>query len=221
MKKHGYPDKSIVLEWGNQKSAVDIAIVSKDYKTPIAIFEIKGYKTPQNIRAGIIQMQRACTSLNLSVPVSLVFGTKQAPYFEVVDISDIVFRNEEIDVESMMRSESSSEPISYDAVQSASLGKEILKKHQDKKERIDRIIPFCWFWIPLIAIALLLLDAFNIYVFTTERLAFFGALLIILLLPFFSEISFKDFSVKIGDRFKKKNEQELELTQKQHKSKNK
>ena len=149
-------------------------------------------------------MQRACISLNLSVPVSLVFGTKQPPYFEVVDISDIVFRDEEIDIASIMNSEPSVEPISYDAVQSASLGKEILKKHQDKKERMDRIIPFCWIWIPLIAIALLLLDAFNIYVFTTERLVFLGVLLIVILLPFFSEISFKDFSVKIGDRFKKK-----------------
>ena len=65
-----------------------------------------------------------------------------------------------------------------------------------KKKRRDYLKAVCWIIIPIIVIALLVLDALGIYIFNSERLMVLGIGLLIILLPFFSEVSLKDFSVK-------------------------
>ena len=50
--------------------------------------------------------------------------------------------------------------------------------------------------VPLTAIVLLVLDALEIYTFNTERLLVLGTGLVTILLPFFSEITVKDLTVK-------------------------
>ena len=194
--KHGYPKDRIVFEWGRKQCAVDIVIVADDLKTPIAAFEIKGTKSRQTIVTGIRQMKRAAEQLSLSVPMSLVFGIKQPPFFQVLDISDIVYREEDVSAEEVMSTKESSVPLSYDVINSSALGKNALKKEEAKKEKLDRFGKVCWTWIPILAAIILLLDAVNFYELTTERLMVLGALLIVILLPFFSELSLGDFSVK-------------------------
>lgn len=54
----------------------------------------------------------------------------------------------------------------------------------------------CWIIIPVIAAALLALDALGIYRFNAERLTVLGIGLVIILLPFFSEITLKGICVK-------------------------
>ena len=51
-----------------------------------------------------------------------------------------------------------------------------------------------------IALVLLFLDAFNVYEITPLRLIVLGAVVIIVLLPFFSEISLKDITLKRRDK---------------------
>lgn len=62
-----------------------------------------------------------------------------------------------------------------------------------RKQNLKRV---CWIILPIALIALLILDATGIYTFTAERLLVLGVGLLIILLPFFSEISVKDVSVK-------------------------
>ena len=66
------------------------------------------------------------------------------------------------------------------------------KKHRKR----NNTYLICWLIIPLIVIALLTLDGLGIYTFTTERLIVLGAGLLVMLLPFFSEITIKNFSIK-------------------------
>lgn len=63
-----------------------------------------------------------------------------------------------------------------------------------KKKRSLKTV--CWILLPIAVIALLVLDAIGIYSFTVERLLVLGVGLIIVLLPFFKEISVKNVSVK-------------------------
>lgn len=65
-----------------------------------------------------------------------------------------------------------------------------------KKRRSDCLKAVCWILVPIVVTGLLLLDAFGIYSFSTERLAVLGVVLLIVLLPFFSEITVKDLSIK-------------------------
>lgn len=201
--KHGYPEESIIFEWGNKECAVDIVVVADDIKTPIAAFEIKGKKTKQTINYGITQMKKAADVLSLSVPMSLVFGTDHAPFFQVIDVSDIIHRNEDFDIEYLLNEKEKYEPISYKTINSSSVGKRILKKTEERKKRLDWLAKICWFIILPISVLLFFLDAFNVYSFSNERLFFLGVVIVVAVLPFYSEFSIKDFSVKRNNKDKK------------------
>ena len=69
-------------------------------------------------------------------------------------------------------------------------------KTEYRKKRFDRLGVICWIILPVFALFLLLLDGFGLYSFTTERLIVLGAILIVVLLPFFNEITIKNLSVK-------------------------
>lgn len=71
-------------------------------------------------------------------------------------------------------------------------------KTVQKKRRTDYLKTVCWMIVPAIVVALLVLDALGVYSFNTERLIVLGVGLLMILLPFFSEITVKDISVKRG-----------------------
>ncbi len=70
------------------------------------------------------------------------------------------------------------------------------KKGTNKKNRFVRLGIICWIVIPVAVMILLILDGLGVYAFTTERLIVLGAGLLVILLPFFSEITVKNLSVK-------------------------
>ncbi len=70
------------------------------------------------------------------------------------------------------------------------------RSHSGKNNRTDYLKIICWFIVPLIVTVLLVLDALGIYLFNTERLIVLGIGLLNILLPFFSEITVKDLSMK-------------------------
>ena len=65
-----------------------------------------------------------------------------------------------------------------------------------KKKCKDYLKTVCWIIIPILDIALLVLDALGIYIFNSERLMVLGIGLLVILLPFFNEISLINLSVK-------------------------
>lgn len=65
-----------------------------------------------------------------------------------------------------------------------------------KKRCKDYLKTVCWIIVPIIVVALLVLDALSLYIFNSERLMVLGIGLLIILLPFFNEISLKNLSVK-------------------------
>ena len=70
---------------------------------------------------------------------------------------------------------------------------------RSKKKRRNGIYLICWKIIPMAVTVLLILDGFGVYSFNTERLLVIGSGMLVLLIPFFSEIKLKDFSIKKGE----------------------
>lgn len=70
------------------------------------------------------------------------------------------------------------------------------KNTHNKKRHADYLIIVSWIIVPLIIALFVVLDALGIYTFNTERLIVLGIGLIIILLPFFNEITLKDISLK-------------------------
>lgn len=66
----------------------------------------------------------------------------------------------------------------------------------DKKHCFCCLKSVCWLVCPAIIITLLILDGLGVYTFNTERLVALGMGLLVILLPFFEEITIKNFSIK-------------------------
>lgn len=169
LKRHGYPESCIALEWGTRQCTIDVAILAKDEITPIAIYEIKGSKTPQTIKHGISQLSRASQMLNFTVPCNLVFSKRLEPYFEAIDVSDIIYNKSELDVSSIMEEHPVSTPISYKNMQLGISSKTFIRKQEIKQEHIDKLKPICWIVIPILVLIILVLDALHIYKLTFEK----------------------------------------------------
>lgn len=73
---------------------------------------------------------------------------------------------------------------------------DVSDNHANQKSKVDCLKYVCWIIVPIITAALIVLDALNIYTFNVERLVVLGIGLLVVLLPFFSEITVKDISVK-------------------------
>ena len=73
------------------------------------------------------------------------------------------------------------------------------KELSKKKKNFNYIHIICWIAIPTVITALLVLDGLRLYMFNTERLVIIGSCVFVVLIPFFKEITIKDFSFKKGD----------------------
>ncbi|MBP3304864.1 MAG: hypothetical protein J6L24_02740 [Oscillospiraceae bacterium] len=78
-----------------------------------------------------------------------------------------------------------------------------MKKHKSasstkrRKRLASNVLKIiCLILVPIVIAVLLILDAFDVYIFSRERLLVLGIGLLIILLPFFSEISLKGLTVK-------------------------
>ena len=78
----------------------------------------------------------------------------------------------------------------------ASASSNSAKKPYRKKRRRDSLKQICWCVFPLAVMLLLVADGIGVYIFTTERLLVLGACILVILLPCFSEISIKDFTMR-------------------------
>lgn len=65
-----------------------------------------------------------------------------------------------------------------------------------RKKHIDILRLICWTIIPLITFTLLVFDALMVYTLTDKRMIVLGVVLAVILLPFFSEITIKNLSLK-------------------------
>ena len=64
------------------------------------------------------------------------------------------------------------------------------------RKRLNSISLICWVIIPCAIIPMLILDGVGLYTFNTERIIVLGVGVLVVLIPFFSEITVKNFSIK-------------------------
>lgn len=212
----GYPASRIVNEFGKiPYGIVDFAIMDIDCKTPIAFYEVKSKLGVRNFIAHkgfnslISSFQKLCKFYGMIVPCFLVYKETQEEKFSVVDLTKFV-GGEKLPDSSIAHKilfEEASELPAYRYNNSGEI-KKAIRRAETKQKRIDQIKPICWGIFPLIAIALLILDALEIYTFTAMRLIVIGVTVLLILLPFFSEISIKDISLKRKDRKDKGNNED-------------
>lgn len=197
----GYPEDKIIQNWGKYNRGLDLVVLGKDAVTPIVAFEIKrAWPTESSSANKIITVLRSkIRHYKLEIPIFLAITINGSDDFALFDLSEKMNENEDI---SSNATASMTNLPSYRNLLNATQSIVTNQVEVRKKRFIDGYKIVCWVVIPIVGIALTLLDRFQIMYITTERLIVWGATLLMVMLPFFSEISIKDFSLK---REKKEN----------------
>lgn len=191
---HGYPAESIVTEWRVERSLIDIAILDEDRSMPVAIYEVKGLKTSDSLKNGIQQLRRYLIYLGYPVEAGLVFSLEEPPYFEFIDIKtaqNILKKKEEILEHHILPSEL----ISYKILKNSAEPK-IRNARKEKKEKTLSTFNWIAWGMAFLTFIFLILENFGILTFTTERMIVYGIVLVLVVLPFYSELKFGDLSLK-------------------------
>lgn len=74
-------------------------------------------------------------------------------------------------------------------------GIEMKNLSQRKRRNHNYIRLICWIILPVAIITVLILDALKLYTFNTERLIVMGVCILVVLIPFFKEITVKNISI--------------------------
>ena len=205
---HGYPKNKILNGFAVTKLLhVDVVVFDKNATAPIAFFEIKsGRLSIERINRVVKYFKDIIISTGLNVPCYLVRFLNEEK-FQIFDLTDYI--NYELPTSTQQIFDKEIDLPAYETQTMRVEVKNKIKRQIDSKKKIDALKIFSWVIIPLVSILLQVLDSLGIYEFNTERLIILGATVIIALLPFFSEISFKDFSVK-REKEKKEDKESLE-----------
>lgn len=195
LKKHGYPEDRIVTEWGNGKYRIDIAVLDNNRAMPVAIYEVKGTKTKESFNSGLAQLRRYMDFLGYPVEAGLVFSKSISPFFEFVNLSG---QYNDIQSDQKMVDElisTAAEPISYENIRLSAEPKiqNSLKKKKERKLNTFNIVSWVMAFVTFV---FLVLEFLGIIAFTTERMIVYGIVILLTILPFYSELKFGDLSLK-------------------------
>lgn len=210
----GYRNSQLVREFRtiNKRYIPDVVILDEETNLPKICFELKiGNKRRESILKAINGMKYLYKEFISLERFFIVYWSKEKERNEYYDISKIII-NDLIDVKEEI--DNIMKGITTD-IFAGNYDGLLIKTHSIYKNKPSNNLNFIkndlnanrnneLFKIVSIIIAvivmfaIIVLDAIGLYIVTYERLILIGMFVIILLLPFISEVSYKDFSLKIN-----------------------
>ena len=191
---HGYPKESIVLEGQvDTRRFVDFIINDIDTGLPMMMIEMKscGERTQTAVRQLAFDSLKRYYNKNAS-PIKAVAAIldREKKKLEFIDYTEAV-KEDNFD-----RAVNDYSLPPYDILTIGARQKAINQQKEKQKRNITVLKVLCWGIFPLVCLALVLLDAFGIYTFSTLRLIAIGAVAVITLIPCFKEIKIGEISLK-------------------------
>ena len=191
---HGYPKESIVLEGQvDTRRFVDFIINDIDTGLPMMMIEMKscGERTQTAVRQLAFDSLKRYYNKNAS-PIKAVAAIldREKKKLEFIDYTEAV-KEDNFD-----RAVNDYSLPPYDILTIGARQKAINQQKEKQKRNITVLKVLCWGILPLVCLALVLLDAFGIYTFSTLRLVAIGAGAVITLIPCFKEIKIGEISLK-------------------------
>ena len=183
LKRIGYPTETIVPEWKNKNNRIDIVVMDQDTQIPLMIVECKSVPNSHSMDAAANQLRRYVDTLDYPVKAYAAFLGTNGKMVEFYD-----FTKKRNDYKVPISECGPTDLPSYEEIRTGAESKYINAQKKQKRRYINGLKLFCWGIIPILIVALFILDVFSLYPLTTERLILFGILILSLLLPFFGEI---------------------------------
>ncbi|MEI6610312.1 MAG: hypothetical protein WCO53_11295 [Deltaproteobacteria bacterium] len=200
--EHGYPQNSIAVEYQIGESyRVDIAVIDPTTNVPIQLFEIKSRKNYDNIEFGKEQLKKFLSQLkNKYIPIYLVFPKSAEPFFEV----------ERVDVTTQDKTSEQEKKaafiVDYKSQRNARIAEEVVIVNKDKNTTVDALKITCWISAAIIFLTEILAKIKIITLDGNDMVAF-GAIVILILIPFASKLKILGLEFeRLTDKENKKNE---------------
>ena len=190
----GYPKEGIVLEGQiDSRRFADFLINDVDTGLPLMIMEVKssGERTQSSVRQlAFSSLQRYYNKATTPVKAVAAILDRQKENLEFIDFTDAVKEND------FDRAINNYKLPPYEILKIGARQKIINKEKEKQKQRFNVLKVLCWGVLPLVCLALVLLDAFGVYTLSTLRLITVGAGAIATLIPCFKEIKIGEISLK-------------------------
>ena len=192
--QRGYPKNSIVIE-GKLDSRRYVDFVVNDIATglPMMMIEVTagGERTLEAVKKlSFERLKKSYKGYALPIKAVAAILNKVEHRLEFIDFTEAVKENNyDCLVENYILPE-------YEILIIGAKQKAIQKQEAKNKKSINTLRWLCWLVWPLLGVALILLDAFGVYSFSTLRLIVLGAVVMITLAPCFKEITIGEVSLK-------------------------
>ena len=136
LRRQGYPDNQIVLDWGDGTFHVDIAIMADDLKTPLSIYEVRDGISINETREIAEKVSNYSRKQGITIPVYIVFpDTKLQGQFEILNLADRMYQlNQPFDADTFIKNTTKTVQ-SYDFLKN---GAEIKLATQKQKKKDAR-----------------------------------------------------------------------------------
>lgn len=192
--QRGYPKNSIILE-GKLDSRRYVDFVINDIATglPMMMIEVKtaGERTLDAVKKlSFESLKRSYEGYNLPIKAIAAILNKVEQRLEFVDFTEAIKEN---DFDRLVDNYILPE---YEILIIGAKQKAVQRQEARNKKSINTLRWLCWFVWPILGLALILLDAFGVYVFSTLRLSVIGVIVVITLIPCFKEITIGEVSLK-------------------------
>lgn len=192
--QRGYPKNSIILE-GKLDSRRYADFVINDVATglPMMMIEVKtaGERTLDAVKKlSFESLKRSYEGYNLPIKAIAAILNKVEQRLEFVDFTEAIKEN---DFDRLVDNYILPE---YEILIIGAKQKAVQRQEARNKKSINTLRWVCWFVWPILGLALILLDAFGVYLFSTLRLSVIGVIVVITLVPCFKEITIGEVSLK-------------------------
>jgi len=204
LSKENYPSDKILLDYeekigiGHFRRCYDCVVLASDGVTPLVAFEFKGVYNRDSIQRAIQFLIDTKSSMAASRYYTVFPNDNDA--LLIFDVTDIVSNNLPVNkavIDSILNKERLIEKFdTYSNIDRQSKVKTIKRKEKRREKIISGFNILCWIILPIMIVSLLVIERIGLYDFTNERLIVIGVLLVIIMVPFFNEISVKDISIK-------------------------
>jgi predicted nucleic acid-binding Zn ribbon protein len=180
---HGYPEEALVFEWKiDARHMVDLAVIDPTTNRPIALFELKRRKNPQNLSMATRQLAAYKKALgDDQVPTYIVFPAEGIPPFEMYHLKKDASESNELFDTQIERVPD------YSVMKNSAISKEILKTERQRRSTLDWFQVMCYLLAGAVVL-LVVLDFLGIVRITPERLTLIGIIIALIIVPVASKL---------------------------------
>ena len=185
----GVKSTNIICEYSpkGEHCHFDLAIISKKFDIPIAVIEIKIATSSSAYLYTTKSLEKLRSIYNAEIPCYVIIMQEDIGVLDIVDATDYVYKRT-LPGEFPKSINPENFPTYTELLRRFKILNEISIANETKKKQ-NSFKWVCWVILPIVIVVILLMDKYNFYPLSTYRLIIWGGLGVIILLPFFKEIT--------------------------------